>query len=105
MAEETQPTIPEGIRRSKEAFRRALPELLAKPKYYHQWVAYRGEERIGIAYKKSTLIRECLRRGLRDDEYYIGWIDPSGLIEEEEIELRPQHVAEPEDLCPTTDAP
>ena len=95
-------TIPEGIQRSQQALRRALPELLAKPKYYHQWVAYHGEERIGIAQEKTDLIRECLRRGLPDDEYDVGWIDPCELIEEEEIELRPQHIAEPEDFRPIT---
>ena len=104
-AKETDPAIPEGIRRSQEAVRRALPELLAKLKYYHQWVAYHGEERIGIAPSETTLIRECLRRGLQDDEYYVGWIDPCELIEEEEIELRPQHIAEPEGFCATTDTP
>ena len=98
-------TIPEGIQRSQQALRRALPELLAKPKYYHQWVAYHGEERIGMAREKTALIRECLRRGLPDDEYYVGWIDPCELIEEEEIELRPQHIAEPEDFRPITGTP
>lgn len=102
-ARDTEPTIPEGIRRSQEALRRALPKLLTNRKYYHQWVAYHGEERIGINAEKTKLIRECLRRGLRDDEYYVGWIDPCELIEEEEIELRPQHIAEPEDYRPTAD--
>ncbi len=52
----------------------------------HQWVAYHAEERIGIARDKVALVRECIRRGLNDDEYYIGWIDHTELIDEEEIE-------------------
>lgn len=102
-ADDSVPEIPAGIRRSQEAFRRDLPQLLAKHKYYHQWVAYHGDDRIGLAPSETSLIRECSRRGLRDDEYYVGWIDPCELIEEEEIELRPQHFAEPEDYQPATD--
>jgi hypothetical protein len=48
-------------------------------------VAYHGEERIGIARNQRKLIQECIRRGLRDDEYYIGWIDHTELIEEEDL--------------------
>jgi hypothetical protein len=32
--------IPEGVRLSKEAYRRDLPGLLEQKKLYHQWVAY-----------------------------------------------------------------
>jgi hypothetical protein len=88
------PAVSEGVRRSQAALRRALPELLTQPKYLHQWVAYHGEERIGVAAREAILLKECERRGLPDDEYYIGWIDPSELIEEEEVEVRPHHFAD-----------
>jgi hypothetical protein len=78
--------IPPGIRRSQEALRRALPELLRHKRLQRQWVAYHGDERIGIAPDEATLVRECLRRGLADDQYYVGWIDPSELVEVQEIE-------------------
>src|SRR5262245_25149151 len=65
--------IPPGIRRSQEALRRDLPNLLADPKVCHHWAAYHGEERIGLARDATTLLRECIRRGLTEDQYYIGW--------------------------------
>jgi hypothetical protein len=78
--------IPPGIKRSQEALRRDLPELLENKKLFHRWVAYHGEERIGIARTQTELIVECIRRGFEDDEYYVGWIDHSELIKEEEME-------------------
>jgi hypothetical protein len=85
------PEIPEGIRLSQEAFRRDLPELLKQKRLVGQWTAYHRNERIGIARNGETLLRECLKRGLDDDEFYLGWIYPCELIEEEEVEPRPQH--------------
>ncbi len=81
------PEIPPGIRKSQLALRRDLPALLERKKLLGQWVAYRGDERIGIARTETELVQECLRRGLRDDEYYVGLIDPSELIEVEDIEI------------------
>jgi len=78
--------IAPGIRRSKEALRRDLPELLKKRKLLGKAIAYHGDERIGIADDGAVLIRECLRRGLAGDQYYVGVIDPTELIEEEEID-------------------
>ena len=40
--------IPEGIRRSKEAFLRDLPELMARKRLRGRWVLYHGEKRVGI---------------------------------------------------------
>jgi hypothetical protein len=88
---ETGPVVPEGIRRSQQAMRRDLPGLLEHRHLRGQWVAYHGSTRIGIARDPTRLRSECIRRGLADDQYYIGWIDPSELIEEEELELpRPE---------------
>jgi len=84
-ARETSPEIAPGIRRSQEALRRDLPQLLGDGGLVHQWAAYHGDERVGIAPDAVTLLRECHRRGFKDDEYYIGWIDPTELIAEEDI--------------------
>jgi hypothetical protein len=81
------PDIPPGIRKSQEALRRDLPALLENKKLLGQWVAYHGDERIGIARTETELIQECIRRGLSDDEYYVGWIDPSELIEVEDVDF------------------
>jgi hypothetical protein len=82
------PEIPPGIRRSQEALRRDLPELLKNKRLCRRWIAYHGDERIGIARDQVTLLRECIRRGFAEDEYYIGMIIPTELVEEEEITER-----------------
>ena len=76
---------PIGIVRSRNAFLRDLPTLLANPKYDRWYAAYSGDERIGIAASSIELIRECQRRGFREDECYIGCIFPHTDEEEEEI--------------------
>jgi hypothetical protein len=87
----TPPAIPEGIQRSQQALRNALPGLLERRNLRGQWAAYHGDVCIGYAPTEAALLGECARRGLKDDQYYIGWIDPSELIEEEELEPRPWH--------------
>jgi hypothetical protein len=77
--EEAEPTasgIPPGVRRSTEAFRRDLPELLKIRKWYRRWVAYHGEERIGIARDPGDLYEECERRGLKREEFRVCCIVP-----------------------------
>jgi hypothetical protein len=74
-----------GIRRSQAAMRRDLPGLLADPRLRGKFVAYHGDERVGIADRMWDLIEECQRRGLADDTYDIGVIEPVTLIEEEEV--------------------
>jgi hypothetical protein len=75
--------IPEGIRRSQEAFFRDLPGLLGDRRLRGRYVAYHGDERIGIARDDEPLIRECLRRGLKRDEYDILVIEPQSPEPEE----------------------
>jgi hypothetical protein len=75
-----------GVRKSKEALRRDLPQLLVDERLRGRYVAYHGDERVGIAPAVDDLIRECVRRGLPDDQYYVRVIEPTQLIEEEEIE-------------------
>ena len=70
------PRIPEGIRRSQDAFFRDLPELLKDETLRGKWIAYHGDERIGIAPGMKPLIQECLRRGLADDQYDLFVIEP-----------------------------
>src|SRR3954447_21852843 len=50
--------IPEGIRRSQDAFFRDLPELLKDESLSGRCVAYCGDERIGLATSDEPLIRE-----------------------------------------------
>lgn len=77
--------VPPLIAQGREAFRRDLPELLRDKKLRGKFIAYSGDERIGIAKDDATLIRECIRRGIADDQYYLGVIEPQ-TFEEEEIE-------------------
>jgi hypothetical protein len=64
--------VSQGIRRSRDAFLNALPDLLKTHK--GRWACFRGGERIGIAKDKTSLVRESLRRGF--DDYYVGMIVP-----------------------------
>jgi len=75
--------VPEGILRSQEAFFRDLPELLKDRRLRGKFVAYHGDERIGIARDDVPLIRECLRRGLERHEYDIFVIRPQSPEPEE----------------------
>ena len=78
--------IPEGIRRSRAALRRDLPELLSRRRYRGKWVCYHLEERIGIGSDYAALIGECNRRNIPDGEYTIERITPNA-GNEEEIEI------------------
>jgi hypothetical protein len=74
--------IPEGVRRSHQAFARDLPELLKDQTLRGKWIAYHGDERIGIADSDEPLLQECSRRGLGKDQYDLFIID-----ETEEVEI------------------
>jgi hypothetical protein len=80
--------VPEGIRRSQEAFWRDLPHLLSQRKLRGQWVCYHGDNRIGTGSYES-LIRECLRRGLPDDSYHLDRIVSRELPPWEPEEVEP----------------
>jgi hypothetical protein len=75
--------IPEGIRRSQDAFFRELPELLKDESLSGQCVAYCGDERIGIAPSDEPLIREIIRPKIQDDEFDLFVIRPQGRAPEE----------------------
>jgi hypothetical protein len=68
--------VQEGVGKSQEAFTRDLPEVLKVRRLRGKYVAYHGSERIGIAGDDAPLIRECMRRGLKRDEYDILIIKP-----------------------------
>jgi hypothetical protein len=80
------PEIPEGIRRSQDAFFRDLPELLKDETLRGKRIAYHGDERIGIAPRAEPLIRECSRRGLSDDQYDVFIIEPQSR-EPQQVEI------------------
>ena|SRR5438552_3310053 len=77
--------IPPGIQRSKEAFLRDLPELLANPKLDRWWAGYHLDQRVGIARTKTELVLEIEDRGIGWDQWYVGLITPHE-PEPEEIE-------------------
>jgi hypothetical protein len=77
--------VPEGIKKSQEPFFRDLPEMLKDRRLQGKYVAYHGDEQVGIARDDAPLIRECLRRGLKRDEYDILIIEPQS-PEPEEID-------------------
>jgi len=81
------PAVSPSIRQSQESFWRDLPELLTDERNKGLWVCYHRDERIGIG-SYEHLIRECVRRGLSENEYDIEVIEPhaSPPWEIEEIE-------------------
>src|SRR5438477_2433160 len=84
--------IPDAIRESRSAFLRDLPSLLRIPKYDRWSVAYCRNERIVIAKSEKEVIQQCLKRGLKRDQYYIGVIAPydhEGEIERSLFEFDP----------------
>ena len=75
MQRETRFEISDDVRRSQETFLRDLPELLRDESLRGKWVAYHGDERIGVVPSDEPLIQECLRRGLKSDQYDLFIID------------------------------
>jgi len=69
--------IPPQIRCSQEAYWRELPDLLSLASSRRRWVAFHGDERIGFGRTETELYQECYRRGLKDDEIYVGRLRPS----------------------------
>jgi hypothetical protein len=83
-----QPCTPPGVKRSRAAFLRDLPELLQNPKHDRWFALYHGDSCVRIARRYEDLLRECRRRGLQREAYYIGIIRPHE-PEPEEIEHTP----------------
>jgi hypothetical protein len=57
--------VPEGIRRSKEAFLRELPKLLARKRLHGRWVIYHDDVQIGISRRPDKLLRKCVKLGVK----------------------------------------
>ena len=70
-----------AILHGRDAFLRDLPDLLANPKYDRWSVAYVGNEQIALSPSQRQVIAECLKRGLKDDEYFIGMVVPHEDVE------------------------
>lgn len=62
------------VAQSQAAFRRDLPELLKKR--HGQWVAYHGDECIGFGRSQIELYQQCVRRGLKDEDFVVWGITP-----------------------------
>jgi hypothetical protein len=99
------PDTPIGIVRSRDAFLRDLPALLANPKYDRWSVAYCGNERIAFAESLADVTRVCRERGVSEDEIYIGCISPHSDEEEEEIDFGLAEFEDDDDQDPSEAEP
>ncbi len=70
------PGLSYGTRRALAALRRDLPGLLADRRARGKNVCYHLEERLGISSDYLSLVRECVRRGLPEDEWIVMTIQP-----------------------------
>jgi hypothetical protein len=75
--------VPEGIRQSQEAFFRDLPALLEDRKLRGKYVAYHRGVRVKTGRSQTDVVRECVRRGISDDEYDVFIIEPQSPEPEE----------------------
>jgi hypothetical protein len=73
------------LTQSMNAFYRNLPELLKK--HCGKWVAYHGDELMGIASSETALYQMCLRRGLKEDQFMVLYADGQALSDHEQMEL------------------
>jgi hypothetical protein len=75
------PKIPPGVLHSEQAFWQDLPELLKHKRNRGKWAAYHGSERVAIGRTDVEAYQECFRRGLKDEEFYVGKLeaDPDGI--------------------------
>ena len=71
--------------RSQAAFRRDLPELLKT--HSRQWVAYRGDERIGFGRTQFEMYDECYRHGWQEEEFVVRCIESEMPAEIDAAEL------------------
>ena len=83
--------IAPGIVRSMQAYWRDLPQLLPLRSRKREWVAYHGDDRLAFGRSQTELYEECIRRGLRDDEFYIGRLEPDFQPPWEPIEVEPRY--------------
>ncbi len=63
------------------AFQRDWPQLALE--HYGQWVAYHGDQQLGIARSSTELYQACFRRGLKRGEFHVFGIEhplPDNLV-------------------------
>jgi hypothetical protein len=77
--------FPPLLFQSREAFRRDLPQLLRQ--HYRKWVAYSGDQQLGLCPSKTRLYQECLRRGLEPGQFLVFSIEPEV---PREVEVSPE---------------
>src|SRR6266508_915777 len=85
---EPHPGVTPIMLQSQQAYWRELPGLLKEKSRKRQWVAYHGDERIAFGRTDIEIYQECLRRGLKRGEFYVGELE-----------------ADPEDLPPWASRP
>jgi len=73
------------IQKSIDAFRRDLPELLQT--HPGRWIAYHGDERVGVGKTETELYQRCFARGLTRDDFIVGFTEPGAFDPDEEIEV------------------
>jgi hypothetical protein len=61
-------------RLARETFRRDLPRLLKERP--GQWVAYHGDQLVGLAKTDLELYQLCIQRGYRGQDYTVRCIEP-----------------------------
>jgi hypothetical protein len=71
-AEAGAPPVSPAMLRAQRAFWRDLPDLLKERRNRLKWVAYHGDDRVGLGKTRTELYHRCLGRGLRPGEFYIG---------------------------------
>jgi len=67
------------IQQAYLAFERDAPSLCRE--HSGEWVAYHGDERIGLAATRAEAWQECLRRGLPEGEFWVFDIQPIIAVE------------------------
>jgi hypothetical protein len=66
--------IPQIVLDSQAAFRRDLDRLLSL--HPQKWVAYSGNEQIGIGCSETELYKRCFQRGLEPGQFVVRSIEP-----------------------------
>jgi hypothetical protein len=68
--------MPPIVRQTRDMFRRELSTLLQE--HPGRWIAYGAVGRLMIGNTKTELYQECLRRGLKRDEFLVLRIEREG---------------------------
>jgi hypothetical protein len=58
-----------------KTFQEELPQLVRE--HAGEWVAYQGGRRLGFARTRTELYQECLRRGLKREEFLVCCVEPA----------------------------